>query len=506
MKLNLQILELELADICLESRYLNDRLDRRLRFPVLAGEICHPDPSVLYLLQKDSEIVFPDNKICSFVCIGQVPETVRAAQCSWLCVSGDIDLHTMILRLHEIFERYNNWELSMLEAIAEKKPIKQLGILAKPFLRHPFQLYDPEILCIFSIVDDAYYSLPSGYEVQTDRKYLNPEDITTLLLSNSYVEAITEQTPVLFEPGYFPIRAMSRSLHLSDKFVGTLMVDEVGAPFRDGDFAVLHYIGFIFERYLQHNNILSLGRPFEFEEIMSTILQHRFVEESKLNQFLDSLEFRPRDSFFCIVVSSTNTKEARNTLSLLSIQVSQATQSKCYLEFDGKLVFVLRITPNANREQLLQTILPILREYFVQCGISLPFQDFRNLYVYYWQCLRALELGKEKNPTYWFYRFENYMLEHLLQASHASLCPEIMIPEGLGRLIAYDTENGTQFVEILKTYLDNHMSLTAAAKALYVHKNTLLYRIEKIKEILQMNLEDPDIRLLLSVALRILMR
>lgn len=504
MKLNLQILELELSDICLQANFLTDRLERSLRYPVAPTQEFHADPSVVYLVHADAEIILPKQKICSFLCIGNIPQSLRAQPCNWLQIDGNIERHDLLIRLHEIFERYDNWEFSLLEVIADKEPIKQIGLLSESFLRHPFQFYDSGILCVFSIYNDAYYSRPYNYPIQKDRIHLYPEEGNALILTTSYQQAMQKRTPVMIEEGFFPMRTMFQSVHLAEKFVGNLLVDELGPPFREGDFTLLHYIGKITERYLRHNNILSLGTPIAVEEILTALLEKEIIEESNLNLFLESLGFCSDDSFFCVVISPTHAKGNHNTLSLLSIQVSKATQSKCYLEYEGKLVFVFQTTPNRSREQILQIVLPILRDYFVQCGISLSFQDFQNLHDYHWQCLRALELGQAKDPTYWFYRFENYMLDHLILSSFDSHNPKIMIPEGLTRLLEYDKEHETQFVEILKTYLDHNMSLTTTAKLLYVHKNTLLYRLEKMKEILQMNLEDPDIRLLLCAALRIL--
>lgn len=58
------------------------------------------------------------------------------------------------------------------------------------------------------------------------------------------------------------------------------------------------------------------------------------------------------------------------------------------------------------------------------------------------------------------------------------------VREVLGDLIDYDKENQTEYVRILETYFENECNTLWAADALYCHKNTLAYKMNKIKELL----------------------
>lgn len=57
-------------------------------------------------------------------------------------------------------------------------------------------------------------------------------------------------------------------------------------------------------------------------------------------------------------------------------------------------------------------------------------------------------------------------------------------------------------VRTLAAYLDNQGSLSRTAKALHAHRNTVAYRVKKIFELLDIDSEDPDERLLLHLACR----
>jgi purine catabolism regulator len=74
--------------------------------------------------------------------------------------------------------------------------------------------------------------------------------------------------------------------------------------------------------------------------------------------------------------------------------------------------------------------------------------------------------------------------------------------EVLGPLIAYDRRTENELVQTLEVYFACNGNLSEAARRLHLHRNSLLYRLERIQEILHANLEDADTRLSLQVALK----
>ncbi|MEH6924378.1 helix-turn-helix domain-containing protein [Bacillus altitudinis] len=55
----------------------------------------------------------------------------------------------------------------------------------------------------------------------------------------------------------------------------------------------------------------------------------------------------------------------------------------------------------------------------------------------------------------------------------------------------------------LSVYVETHCHISETAKRLSVHRNTVIYRLEKCEELLQISLKDPDATLRLRLALRI---
>lgn len=93
----------------------------------------------------------------------------------------------------------------------------------------------------------------------------------------------------------------------------------------------------------------------------------------------------------------------------------------------------------------------------------------------------------------------SYALETLREATTADVGHK-----AVARLLAYDNEHDSQLIGTLRAYLDCACSATAAAKRLFIHRTTMLYRLERIAEIGGLDLADPDARFHLDLTLRLM--
>jgi purine catabolism regulator len=70
-------------------------------------------------------------------------------------------------------------------------------------------------------------------------------------------------------------------------------------------------------------------------------------------------------------------------------------------------------------------------------------------------------------------------------------------------LLAYDARRGTALVETLRVYLDEHGALRKTARRLDIHLNTLRGRLDRIRQLGNLDLDDAPTRLNLQLALEI---
>ncbi|MDQ0578371.1 DNA-binding PucR family transcriptional regulator [Streptomyces rishiriensis] len=121
----------------------------------------------------------------------------------------------------------------------------------------------------------------------------------------------------------------------------------------------------------------------------------------------------------------------------------------------------------------------------------------------YEEAQRALEVRQNSRQRSGTTFFDDLGLYRILGPGNDLRELEGFVREWLGRLIDYDTGHDTELVETLSRYFDCGGNYDDAAAALTVHRSTLRYRLQRIREISDRDLGDVDTRLNLQVATRI---
>lgn len=88
------------------------------------------------------------------------------------------------------------------------------------------------------------------------------------------------------------------------------------------------------------------------------------------------------------------------------------------------------------------------------------------------------------------------LLEDLAYSPDLSPFRKLVLP-----LVDYDRERGSDLVKTLSVYFDAGANASETADRLFLHRNSLLYRLERIGELTGLDLKDPDARLALQLGL-----
>ena len=136
-------------------------------------------------------------------------------------------------------------------------------------------------------------------------------------------------------------------------------------------------------------------------------------------------------------------------------------------------------------------------------GVSRIVDGIDGLRVAVHQAMDAVALREQVSGLEGPYHYEDLGLYRLLIGlkNNDELC--LFFEESLGPLVRYDEEHATDLVLTLETYFRENANASQAARALYVHRNTLAYRLLRIAEITGLGLEDPEARLILQLALKV---
>ena len=119
----------------------------------------------------------------------------------------------------------------------------------------------------------------------------------------------------------------------------------------------------------------------------------------------------------------------------------------------------------------------------VYAGIGTVADGIREIHLSYEKAYTAYQLTKTAIQTNLLSYDELGIYKILADVKEESIYPAF-VQETLGRLMEYDKEKKTKYMKVLEVYFENDCSIVHTAQALYCHKNTLSYKLEKIKKIL----------------------
>jgi purine catabolism regulator len=136
----------------------------------------------------------------------------------------------------------------------------------------------------------------------------------------------------------------------------------------------------------------------------------------------------------------------------------------------------------------------------IRCGVGKPAPDLTAWRDSFSQAGQALEMARRFHERKLLYFPDLSVYRLLFQFEHN---PELVAfqEEILGPLLAY--EGGLELLQTLEVFFEHNGSITQAADALFIHRNTLIYRLERISEIAGLDLDKPETRLAVELALHI---
>jgi len=157
----------------------------------------------------------------------------------------------------------------------------------------------------------------------------------------------------------------------------------------------------------------------------------------------------------------------------------------------------------SNRANELRGQLESLLGYPLEgVGVGLHCATLREVTAGFRQAEEALEIGALLQPKRIVHHYLDIGLLQVLRRSGDKAQVDVFISHMIGKLIDQDREKGGHLLETLAAIL-NAASLRSAADELFVHSKTLLFRKRHIEELLGESLEDPTVRLNLTLAMQL---
>lgn len=146
----------------------------------------------------------------------------------------------------------------------------------------------------------------------------------------------------------------------------------------------------------------------------------------------------------------------------------------------------------------------LLKENSAYCGQSSPFNHLSEFRQAYLQASAAASIGNLLNPSQTMYQYKDYFVYHVLCICGKQVSLDKLYCKQLKEIKKYDNKHTTNDIQLLCSLLKHERNVTAVAKDLFLHRNTVIYRIKKLEERLGLSLDDPNVRLMLQLSIMML--
>lgn len=254
--------------------------------------------------------------------------------------------------------------------------------------------------------------------------------------------------------------------------------------------------------YRQHaeTDAFSSFRPFFLE-----VLNGKTFPEADMEKHLRRIGWGKSGRFMLLKLTAKGYGSSVPTLTYTCSQLESILSDCCAVQ-DGIFIYcAVNLSSPASIEQLETTLPVFLRENLFQAGISCIFKEFSSVRTYLKEADLALFLGQEKNPNSWIHNFSDCRLDYMLHQLQAEIPIRDLCHPAFTSLLSYDREHpGADLFETLHQYTLHMFNASDTARQLFIHRTTFFYRLRKIQELIPVDLESPDERLLLTISAKLL--
>lgn len=244
------------------------------------------------------------------------------------------------------------------------------------------------------------------------------------------------------------------------------------------------------------------------EMFLEDLIAQTYENEEYLRDRAHFLNLRMEGAYRLGIIKLKNYTQELAEYLLSRIRTSFSSNRYRVMIFrDCILILILenKDTMDANEDfhEKLQEISSTLTAYQSAIGFSNRFEKLVMLNLAYAQCCSAVKYGWMLSPSTTVFYYSQYYIYEMLDKYKESVPLETIYVQKL-KLLENSGDYRHSNLFLLKIFLMTERNISATAKAMFMHRNSVIYRVAKIQETLNLNLNDPDVRLHLMISFKIL--
>jgi DNA-binding PucR family transcriptional regulator len=303
------------------------------------------------------------------------------------------------------------------------------------------------------------------------------------------------------------------SIWKQKEVIGFIWALETEKPLSEKQMAILKNAAEAATNELLQLQVRNRKKEDRVQGFLWQLLTGHLKETGEIIEGFHTLKITPPPAFAVMVFQfqQTITRKEEQQISYL-LKTNQQLKTILYT-FDSNQLILLVSAPNIDDsfkalDPFIFTFQHHLADRYsisnVKPGVSSIYQDYRKINKAYQEALKVLST-KESFPldlenVYYYQKLGIYQLFDIIIDKQQK---ERYENQSLKKLQSYDQKHHTNLVETLEVYLDNDSNVAETAKELVVHPNTLIYRLKRITEISEIDLKDPNQKMMMFIDIKL---
>ncbi len=416
--------------------------------------------------------------------IGNTSDFIPTKEGGVICANGEDlilldqgDVYTVFNAIQQMMEFYNEWEMNIMRLIDEGASVGDLLNRTLPVLDTTILVTDSahSVLGIVHHPDEkTHFEMENGH--------LSTNEVIRL---NSILQQYAHRkSPYLVDSGTLDIM---RNFHAKNgELIGWFAAIGAGERHQRSRMQLAEAFCRLLDFWFGINENALLFSPQS--ALFISILDGTENDPQMIRFRREGIgwEGSPSMQLFAVNTPSSSDLDIKYLQKALSASFSA---SYCFRYAFDFLIIVNYDKLEAGEFQ--SQLAAGLKKRKTYCGSSFVFRDLNDLPAAYRQAQMALKYGSGAYGS--INRCEDYVPEFVRQQINEKLSlPELSpVPKLLKR---YDESAGTDYYRTLMHYLLCERDQTKAAETLFIHRNTLIYRVKKIESMIGADLNDSRTR------------
>ena len=397
-------------------------------------------------------------------------------------------------KLQSIFDLFLAWDQELASNVLEAKGFSDLIDSCAMVTNSPITIIDN--MGNYVAFNNPYYEsiiLPEkrGEETSVPWKYAGDFSVRKV-----FPEFTATKGALKFTFDDTNLDVVNIFVFNNDQFVGGMgAVLEKNEDYGYLAFIIEHlnyYVERLFDRFKSFGNIVS--KNSSLSTLLENMLEGRDIPEERWVEAYAETGWGEGDSLQLVQLKTNPQLSQRELGGSLSVEIEHIWKGVISFSYSDQNLLIINHEHFQSHDHMdfYQAFANLLRDNLLIAGLSRRFYNPAHLPFAYQQTLVALSIGAEKSPTSWYYEFDDFVLSYITRNSSGSLGGEHVCSSKLLTLKKHDEIKNTDYYRTLLTYFQCMFSATETARKLFIQRSSLVYRMERIQKLVQIDFSSFD--------------